>query len=219
MAREKEAAAPIDAAARARIDASVANAESATSAEIVVGLSRRSGTYRHAPYVAGLFGALTALAVYSAIWWLQRRTWPVAPVDVFLGVAALGYALFAALSLGPKATRLFVGDDERFEACSRAAEELFVASGVAKTKARNGVLLFVSLFERVVLVRGDDAVTAKLPESIWRETVEEMIERLSRNDVEGALIHGVQKLGALLKDAFPRDPADENELPDRLVVV
>lgn len=209
----------LDAAARARVDAAVAAAEAGTAAEIVVGISAKSGRYLHVVYEAGLVGALLALVVYGAVSWLVTRLWPVAPIDVFLLVAAVGFVVGALLARSDRMARMFAGEDVMFDACEARAREVFSAHGVQRTRERNGVLLFVSLFERIVLVRGDDAVTAALPPDAYRETVEAVIAKLKAGKIEDGLSEGVVRLGRLLAPAFPRDKGDVNELPDKLYVV
>ncbi len=209
----------LDAAARARVDAAVASAEAGTSAEIIVGISAKSGRYLHVVYEAGLVGALVALAVYGAVSWWVTRLWPVAPIDVFLLVAAVGFVGGALLGRTDRAARIFAGEDVMLDACEARAREVFALHGVQRTRERNGALLFVSLFERIVLVRGDDAVTAALAPEAYRETVEAVIAKLKLGLVEEGLSEGVARLGRLLKPAFPRAADDVNELPDKLYVV
>ncbi|HYC77953.1 MAG TPA: TPM domain-containing protein [Planctomycetota bacterium] len=206
----------LDAAARGRVDAAIAAAEARTSAEIVVGLVARSGAHRHVPYVAGLIGAVVAVLLFAAAFWLRNRIWPTVGFDLFLGVAVVGFLLGALAARNGATARALAGDDALLEACERRAAELFAAHGVARTAARNGVLLFVSLFEHKVLVWGDDAVSAALTPDDYRGVAEIAIGNLRAGRVEEALIDATQALGLLLEKPFPRAANDVNELPDRL---
>lgn len=209
----------LDAAAVARIDAAIAAAEGATSAEVVVGVAARSGRHVHATYVAGLAGALVAIALYAAGWWIIWRTWPLATVDVFLGVAAAGFLVGVACARSDAVARALAGDEALLDACERRAREVFALRGVARTRERNGALLFVSLFEHVVLVCGDDAVTERLGADAYRGIVDAVVAKLKKGRVEEGILAGVEGLGARLAPVFPRQADDVNELPDRLYVV
>jgi putative membrane protein len=220
--RLPEQAAPdvgLDAAARTRVDAAISAAEAGTSAELVVGVTAKSGRYLHTVYEAGLIGIVVAVALFAAGWWLAYRTWPVIAIDVFAGVVAAGFILGALVARSEGVARFLAGDDVMLDACERRAREVFAAHGVSRTRERNGVLLFASLFEHVVLVCGDDGVTTKLGKDAYREVVESVIARLRTGAVEAGLTDGVVRLGRLLAPAFPRAADDVNELPDRLYVV
>jgi putative membrane protein len=216
---EHAAESVLDAAARARIDAAIAAAERGTGAEIVVAIARKSGRYLHVVYETGLVGALVALAVYSAVYWFRFANWPVAAVDVFLGVAALGFVAGALAARSDSVARFFAGENVMLDACERTARDVFAAHDVRRTRERNGVLLYVGLFEHMVFVRGDEAVTAALPEGAYRETVEAVIAKLRVGRIEEGVIEGVERLGKLLAPAFPRRADDVNELPDRAYFV
>jgi putative membrane protein len=209
----------LDRDALARLDAAVAEAERRTAAEIVVGVTAKSGRYLHVVYEAGLVGACVALGVYAVAAWFVTRLWPVAPVDVFAAVAAAGFVCGAIGARHERIARFFAGEEAMLDACERRARETFALHDVRRTRERNGVLLFFSLFERIVLVRGDDAVAAALPPETWRETVEAAIAELRAGRTEAGVAVAIEKLGARLAVAFPRDAADVNELPDRVYVL
>lgn len=95
-----------------------------------------------------------------------------------------------------------------------AAYAVFLRLGMEKTKGRNGVLIFVAPCAQKFAVIGDTAIHSKCGEVFWVEMRDSMAEHFRKAEFTHAIIHGVKKAGALLSQHFPRQPDDENELPD-----
>ncbi len=95
-----------------------------------------------------------------------------------------------------------------------AAQSQFDRLGMAKTAARNGVLIFIAPGSRTFAVIGDTAVHEKCGDAFWRELADAMAEHFRRGEFTAGLIHGIDRAGALLAEHFPRQSDDRNELPD-----
>lgn len=94
------------------------------------------------------------------------------------------------------------------------AQQHFNRLGMAKTTARNGVLIFVAPNSRTFAVIGDAGVHEKCGEAFWRELADAMTEHFRRGEFEQGIILGLERAGALLAMHFPRLPDDKNELPN-----
>lgn len=99
------------------------------------------------------------------------------------------------------------------------ARREFDRLGMAGTDARNGVLIFLAPRSRTFAIIGDEAIHAHCGESFWREVASAMETEFRRGDFTAGLVLGLERAGALLATHFPRRPADQNELPDRVEVV
>jgi putative membrane protein len=210
--RRYRAEGALDAAARDRVRAAVAAAESRTSAELVVVVLERSDDHADADWLAALCAMLlgTALLVANLPW---NR-----PDLVLLAQLGLGAAGFLLARLLPDVARLFTGEARAAAAAHEQALLEFQRHGLARTTGRNGALLFVSLFERRVVVLGDEAIHAAVGDAHWTATAGAVLEGVAAGRLADGLLAGVQACGAVLAQHFPRAGVDVNELPDHLVV-
>jgi uncharacterized membrane protein len=99
-----------------------------------------------------------------------------------------------------------------------AAEKKFVELGMTQTELRNGVLIFVAIKDRKFAIIGDAGINAKVPENFWNETAEEMLRLFRQNKITEAVVKGIHSAGLKLKDFFPADNSDINELTDEVSV-
>ena len=97
-----------------------------------------------------------------------------------------------------------------------AAQHAFDRLGMAKTRARNGVLIFVAPKARKFAVIGDAGVHQRCGAEFWTALAAEMSGHFRQADFTAGLLHAIRKAGELLARHFPRQPGDANQLPDDL---
>lgn len=197
----------LDAAARQRIEAAVAEAERRTSGEIVVVVAARASRYRSFP--VGL-----ALAAALAVPWplVALTAWSTGRVLAVQALATLVVLAAARLSgdrLVPQATRR--------RRAREAAARTFWTRGFDRTRGRTGVLIYVAAAERYVDVLADRSVADRVPEAAWRETVAALAVSLAAGDAEGGLVAAVRSVGVILAAHAPPG-RDGDELPNAVVV-
>jgi uncharacterized membrane protein len=98
-----------------------------------------------------------------------------------------------------------------------AAQRAFLKLGMARTKHRNAVLIFVAPRSRTFAVIGDEAVHARCGDTFWRELADAMTGHFKRGEFTDGILHGISRAGDLLAAHFPRQPDDRDELPDEVV--
>ncbi len=86
--------------------------------------------------------------------------------------------------------------------------------GMARTKDRNGVLIYVSVPGRKVAVIGDVAIHAKLGDDYWHGVLDLILEDFKQDRFCEGLCTGVERLGEQLREHFPFQREDVNELSD-----
>jgi uncharacterized membrane protein len=93
---------------------------------------------------------------------------------------------------------------------------IFKRIGMHKTKKRNGVLIYLAVTSRKFAIIGDHGINSKVPENFWDE-IKGMLEKHFREAkfTEG-LIKGIIAAGSQLKEHFPHQKDDVNELPDEI---
>ena len=189
--------------------ASVQSAEAQTSAEIVVAVRKSSGRYSVLSYHFGLGLALlvvTYLLLAPAVYSVEMIA-----LDGMLAFA-LGSLLAANLHTLQRALSRGSTLDANVNSGARAA---FFDLGISRTRARNGLLVYVSMFERRCVVLTDIGINPAQLEPRWAGFQRDLAEAVKRRDLR-AFQRVVGELGAVLCDAHPRSAEDINELPDEV---
>lgn len=97
-----------------------------------------------------------------------------------------------------------------------AAQQEFARLGMAHTRERNGVLIFLAPGPRQFAVIGDAGVHARCGDAFWRELAQAMTAHFRAGEFTEGIVQGIHRAGELLAEHFPRRPDDANELPDRV---
>lgn len=196
---------------RKRISRAIARAEAKTSGEIVAVIAESSDDYLFIP----LFWA-ALLALFAPLPMFALTAWPA------VHIYALQLAVFAAGSLAvqwrPLRVALVPRAVKRARAHARAMEQV-LAQNLHTTKARTGVLIFVSVAERFAEVIADEGIYSKVPPGIWDEVVARLSADIARGEVAGGFIEAVGQCGGVLAEHFPPGGGDANELPNHLIVL
>jgi uncharacterized membrane protein len=111
--------------------------------------------------------------------------------------------------------RLFVSH-RRVEDALGAAREQFTKLGMTQTRQRNGVLIFVAPESQTFAIVGDSGVHEKCGEAFWDQVSDSMGEQLKQGHWSAAILLAVERVADLLARHFPREPGDQNELPDEI---
>ena len=105
---------------------------------------------------------------------------------------------------------LFVGDVQR------TAEQAFVRLGMADTRERNGVLVFVVPARKKFAILGDEGVHARVGQAFWDELGALMSATFHDDRYTEGLVAVIDRIGERLAEHFPVAAGDRNELPDTL---
>jgi uncharacterized membrane protein len=98
----------------------------------------------------------------------------------------------------------------------QAAERQFHRLGMAKTKARNAILIFIAPKSQTFAVFGDIAIHQRCGAEFWQTLRDEIIPHLKSGQYTVALVHAITKAGAKLAEHFPPEGKPQNELPDNI---
>ncbi|QXV66422.1 TPM domain-containing protein [Mucilaginibacter achroorhodeus] len=99
------------------------------------------------------------------------------------------------------------------EVLDRAAK-YFAQLEMQKTRLRNGVLIYVATVDRKFAIIGDAGINKVVPVDFWDTTKEEMLSQFKFGNLVEGIITGVTKAGEQLKQYFPHQAGDKNELSD-----
>lgn len=199
----------------AAIEAAVRDVESRSAGEIVPYAVERSDRYTRAVWTAatlgGLAGALAAATLRWAgdFWGGHVALWIALPPAAG---AAIGWLLALAL---PGLRRLLVPPGVLAERVHQRASEAFLAEEVFRTRDRTGILIFLSLFERRVVVRADRGLDGVVTAGEWAEIVDSIATGMREGRPGPALAEGIRRCASLAGRVPPR-PDDRDELPGQL---
>lgn len=197
----------LDPQAFAAIETAVRDAERCTSGEIVPMLAERSDEYAEVRLVVA---ALLALGV--GVLWLAF----VPGRDAWLLPTQFGVFALAAWLAGRRwLLRWLAPHAWLVERVQRAAELAFHQLGMVETRDRTGILIYVSLLERRVVVLADRGIHARVAEGTWDGVVARIVEGIRRGQADDGLVEGLRLCGEILARHVPPQPNDSNELPDR----
>ncbi|MEX0703062.1 MAG: hypothetical protein WD069_13285, partial [Planctomycetales bacterium] len=115
--------------------------------------------------------------------------------------------------------RLFTPRSQMRDDVEGRARQVFFDQRVHHTAGGSGVLLYVSLFERMAAVIADQSILDKLGQERIDEICREFTQRLHDGTPIDALCESVRSLGRTLAPLLPRAEGDVNELADALVVI
>jgi putative membrane protein len=145
--------------------------------------------------------------------WLLVFLYHPEPFDfTFLPLELAGWYLlgfFVARSI-PAVKRVLTRKKMQTLEVERASKVAFVDLGIDRTRARSGLLVFVSLLEREVRIRRDVGVPQL---DILSGLSSRLMAAVRRDDVEAFSVI-LAELGPALAGPLPRGADDENELPD-----
>jgi uncharacterized membrane protein len=94
----------------------------------------------------------------------------------------------------------------------------FEKLGIANTKYKTGLLIFIIFDERYYNILADEGIYQKIPDSIWNNLEEKLKEEFRSGAYTNGILHIIDGIGKVLKKEFPREAGDVNELPDEVVV-
>ncbi|MCD4683097.1 MAG: TPM domain-containing protein [Bacteroidales bacterium] len=96
------------------------------------------------------------------------------------------------------------------------AAYLFDKLEMHKTEQRNGVLFYLAIKNRKFAILGDVGINKVVPEDFWDDIRDHMLNHFRENDFADGLVEGITMAGQQLKEHFPYQTDDVNELPDEI---
>ena len=201
----------------------IAAAEECTGADVVCAVATESGRYDRAESVVGLVFAITLMSVVHA---LGLGNPPPESGSWGAGGAALGWlaaATVVGFILGSVLAshchglrRLLAGSAEMDEETAHAAAHVFGLAKVGDTCTRAGVLVYVSVFERRVVVLADTAAARVLGAEGIARLRDTAVARLRAGRRAETFIDTIVDAARALAGPLPRGADDGERLPNEV---
>jgi putative membrane protein len=195
--------------ARERTAETIRGVELLTAVEVVVAV-RRSASRHLGTSLA--FGALCAVAGFAYMW-LSPQVYAAStmPLDAALAFI-LGTAAVASL---PGLRRTLTPRFRLVQAAQRGARRTFAELAIDRTRGQTGLLVYVALFERSVVLVPDSGVPELLIQGPLATIHNDLGLAVRATDFAGFLA-AVARLGPACASVLPRQADDENELCDHV---
>ncbi len=94
------------------------------------------------------------------------------------------------------------------------AIEVFAELGMHETEQKNGVIIYIATKDHKMAIWGDEGIHSKVGQQFWNEELELMKKYFQADDYESGLRDAVIRVGQKLKEFFPYQKDDVNELSD-----
>ncbi len=96
------------------------------------------------------------------------------------------------------------------------AKEVFYFLKMDETEAQNGVLFYVAVDDHKFSILGDAGINKVVPDDFWNSIKDRVLVHFSDGKYALGLEEGILATGEKLKQYFPLDSSDSNELPDKI---
>lgn len=96
------------------------------------------------------------------------------------------------------------------------ALEVFHFLKMDTTKLRNGILLYIAVESRKFVILGDEGINNKVPKDFWETEKEFVLSHFAKGEFEKGIEETIIKVGEKLKDFFPYQSNDTNELSNEI---
>lgn len=124
-----------------------------------------------------------------------------------------------AIQMAEKSTsgeiRVHIEKTTSIDAFDRALE-VFHLLKMDKTKLKNGVLIYLAVEDKSFVICGDEGINDLVENDFWDCTKEAMLVHFKSGNFKQGLIDGILRAGNQLKNYFPYEEGDENELSNEI---
>jgi putative membrane protein len=219
------------------IEAAVREAETRTTGEIYCVVAEECSDYGETPlaWAAGVALLAPALLLLGGVHVSIPElfsTWSAAQVgeaieravrNALIGTIVLQGVLFVVTALIvaiPSVRRTMTPRGLKRDRVRRRAAEQFLAKNLHLTRERTGVLIFVSLGERMAEIIADEGIATHVDSKTWDAAMAALIGGLKRGEPAAGFAAAVRLCADVLAERFPPRAGDNpNELPDAVVVL
>lgn len=112
--------------------------------------------------------------------------------------------------------RVHIEDRCKAEDPIERAKEVFADLNMHETELRNGVIIYIATKDHKMAIWGDEGIHEKVGQDFWNSEIELMKKYFQADDYESGLRDAILLVGQKLKEFFPYQSDDVNELDDEI---
>lgn len=98
----------------------------------------------------------------------------------------------------------------------KRALDVFNELNMHQTEQRNGVLIYVATEDKKFAICGDKGINDVVADDFWDSTRDTIAEHFKKGNFKDGLVAGILNAGVQLKQFFPWQTDDENELSNEI---
>lgn len=200
-----------------QVTETVQHAEKKTSGEIVPMLVEAS---HHYP-AAILSGAVLLAAPTALILGVPVGNMLSVPADnVWLFLLLFGLSFLPAqiaVKSYPRLKEKFLWASQVDEEVYEGAVTSFYGEKLHQTRDKNGILIYISLFEKKVWILADEGINELIDQRVWDTLAIELSQSIKDGERCQALCSTINQIGDILQIHFPIKEDDKNELHDLII--
>jgi uncharacterized membrane protein len=98
----------------------------------------------------------------------------------------------------------------------KRATKVFKKLGMANTEQHNGVLFYLAVKSKKLAIVGDSGIHEHVKQQFWDDLRSSMLDMFAEDHYKEGLVSGILSTGQKLKEYFPYQSDDVNELPDEI---
>lgn len=137
---------------------------------------------------------------------------PLTVFIVFYFLSSLATGKFSWLE------RLFISNEDSLKQVHDRAELEFYSTQIKKTREKTGILIFVSLFERRLVILADEGISAHYPNSVWEELTHSVSIDFKKGNMFSGLKKAITKCGELLANKLPASNDNIDQISNTLII-
>ena len=107
---------------------------------------------------------------------------------------------------------------QRRRTVDELAKHEFSRLGIAKTRDKTGILIYILLTDRQFHILADSGINEKVKPDTWHNIKDVMQEFFAKGMFAKGILYAVEEVGKILTLHFPVKPDDTNEIPDRVIL-
>ncbi len=199
------------------IKEAVREAESKTSGEIVPFFAEASHHYKEWIWLGSFIGGAIGGFVLLGFDFAEYRSWDYSSLDAitflwsgaFLGLVLSFFISKMRLFLVPYRSKAFF--------VNLKAKEAFLDEEIFRTGNRTGILIYISLYEKIVRILPDTGIANIVPKSDWDAAVNLIVQGMKSGKKKEGIVASILFCGELLvKYGIKIQKDDKNEISDEI---
>lgn len=151
---------------------------------------------------------------------LGKETIAFTPLSISLftlAVLALNFILFQISTHCLWLKKFFILPKQMEKRVLLEAETQFFKKGIQNTRDKTGILIYISIYEKKVIILADEGINNRVPQDYWQLRVNEIINGIKTGRATLSLTNTITEIGNELQKYFPIRIDDEDELENLIV--
>lgn len=96
------------------------------------------------------------------------------------------------------------------------AARIFHELGMDETELQNGVLIYIASEDHKAAVYAGKGIHKQVEDGFWNDVLNILLEHFKKEEYEAGIVEAVSKVGNKLKELYPYQSGDINELTNEI---